>query len=579
MAHVDVADRFPTLSWPGKATPRAGSHAPPRLVECFEPDGPRTPVPDLQAWNRLFHGDNLPMLQTLAAAGEQFQLIYADPPYGSGTLWTRKVRLRGQPRELGRRVLARVPEYGDGLDDAGYLQFMYERLWVLRALLAPGGVLWLHADHRHSHHLRLIGDEIFGRAQWLNSITWRSQTARGAKSAAQYFPHSAHTLHIWTRDSRAPLVWNSPRRRIVLTEAEAAAEFMRDDRGFFRTSDPGSYTFESLKRLHAEGRLYAPFGGQIVIDDERRQVHCSHGGNLGVKYYLTDLGKGKHLLERAVDNIWDDIPGLGTTPGEDTGYPTQKTTALLERIITCATNPGDRVLDPFCGSGTTLVTAQRLGRCWVGIDAAPGAIRLTRARLCDTIGEQMREAALSGASGAPPVDQLRFALLHAEMPPAAGQSANADADIAQPADAQPADAQPADAQPADAQPADGFAGTAALEQQPTATLLITQNAFDPSRIQVTVTNYRAPALEALLDGGTVDWHALVESVAIDPAWDGATFRATLVDAPTRRSRTVSGSYEVHLPADADVARVVAVRLIDILGGEAIVSFDPAACAG
>src|SRR5690606_31256567 len=136
---------------------------------------------------------------------------------------------------------------------------------------------------------------------------------------------------VYARNRAAPTCWHPPRKRVVLSEAEAAANFMRDERGFFRTSDPGTYSFDSLVRLHAEGRLYAPFGGQVLVDAAQQRVYASNGGNLGVKYYLADLGDGRHQVERAVDNVWDDIPGLGTTPGEDLGYPTQKTEALLER--------------------------------------------------------------------------------------------------------------------------------------------------------------------------------------------------------------------------------------------------------
>ena len=96
---------------------------------------------------------------------------------------------------------------------------------------------------------------------------------------------------------------------------------------------------------------------------------------------LTNLGDGTHQVERAVDNVWDDIPGLGTTPGEDVGYPTQKTEALLRRIIAASTAPGDLVLDCFMGSGTTVAVAQQMGRRWIGGDANWGSLQATRRRL------------------------------------------------------------------------------------------------------------------------------------------------------------------------------------------------------
>ncbi len=512
---------LPILTWPGKRAPEAVEPARPTLRETFEPGG-RLPLENFDGWNRLYRGDNLPLLHALAQAGQRgrFQLIYADPPYGSGARWTRRVRPRGPQREVARRVLARQDAFEDGLDDASYLQFLYDRLAILRELLADDGTLWLHCDHRHTHHVRALLEELFGRGNWLNTITWRSQTARGAKSGAFYFPHSAHTLHIVCKQRRAGITWNPPKRRYVLTEAEAAAEFLRDGRGFFRTSDPGSYTFESLKRLHAEGRLYAPYGGAIIVDEEHRRIGTSHGGSIGVKYYLTDLGGGRHQVERTVDNIWDDVPGLGTTPGEDTGYPTQKTAALLERIIAVATHPGDWVLDPFAGSGTALVTAQRLGRRWVGCDAGPRAVQTATQRL----------------HALPPPEQAPFALFAAAPNP---HQAQADA--------------------------------------PCVDLLITRNTVDAARMRIDITGYRSPALDALLApaGGALDWRTRVDAVAIDPDFDGSVLRVALADAPSRRTRTVDGHYELTLPPGA---QAVALRVTDILGDETTVRIDATAAA-
>ena len=333
--------------------------------------------------NSVFYGDNLPVLAHLRTTDfcGQIKLIYADPPYDSGVDWTRKVRLRGPKQQGVDPVVGQQVAYADNWQDGEYLQFMYERLFLARDLLAEDGSLWLHCDHRHAHHLRCILEEVFGPDNYLNTITWRSQTARGAKVSAFYFPNSAHTILVFAKNRAAPTCWNPPKKKLVLSEAEAAAAFMRDERGFFRTSDPGTYSFDSLKRLHSEGRLYAPYAGAIAVDEERQRVYASNGGNIGVKYYLADLGNGRHLVERAVDNIWDDIAGLGTTPGEDLGYPTQKTEALLARIIATATRPGDWVLDPFLGSGTTLAVAQKLGRRWIGCDASYGAVQTAVGRL------------------------------------------------------------------------------------------------------------------------------------------------------------------------------------------------------
>ena len=340
----------------------------------------------------LYHGDNLGVLAHLLATGwaGRFRLIYADPPYNSGVDWARRVRRRGPNASSADAVLEQQPQYADTWDESAYLQFLYARLPLLRDLLADDGSLWLHCDHRHAHHLRCLLEEVFGAKNYLNTITWRSQTPRGAKVNAFYFANSAHTIHVFAKDRSAPTCWTPAKKTLILSEAQAAAEFMRDARGFFRTSDPGTFSFESLQRLHAEGRLYAPYGGEVVLDTAARRAWCSNGGNIGVKYYLVDLGDGRYAVERGVDNIWDDIPGLGTTPNEDLGYPTQKTEALLTRVLKTATQPGDWVLDPFMGSGTTLAVAQKLGRRWIGCDVGYGAVQTARRRLQAVIQAQSK---------------------------------------------------------------------------------------------------------------------------------------------------------------------------------------------
>lgn len=507
------------LFWPGKRAPQAVSPAQPALVETFEPQrfGYPAALPDGRGSNEiaprptplanaLYYGDNLPILAHLLDGGlrGQVRLIYADPPYDSGVTWTRKVRLR-QPRRNGvDPVVLEQVQYADAWPEGAYLQFIYDRLPLLRELLADDGSLWLHCDHRRAHHLRCLLDEVFGAENYLNTITWRSQTARGAKVNAFYFPNSAHTILVYARHRAAPTKWNPPRKRIVLTEAEAAAEFMRDEQGFFRTSDPGTYAFASLKQLHAEGRLYAPFGGEVLIDEAAQRIFPSNGGNLGVKYYLTKLGRDRYQVERAVDNVWDDIPGLGTTPGEDLGYPTQKTAALLERILTTGSDPGDLVLDPFCGSGTTPAVAAKLARRWIACDANYGAIQTTTRRLYVQPTPFTVHAAASLPQVAAPEVDLSITRI------------------------------------------DGVSAT----------------------IEVALHAVRTPSLPIGGDSaGAVTWPVLVDSVAIDPDYDGEVFRATMADAPLKKRSTVTGRYVVTLPT---LPATIAVRVVDITGGERIV---------
>ncbi len=507
-----AANNSVELRWQGKRPALPPTPMTPTLVETFEPRRFTTATaPD--ALNLLCHGDNLNFLAHLldAGFGGGIRLIYADPPYDSGVEWPRKVRLRGASTRTFDGVKREQAGYSDIWAQGAYLQFIYARLPLLRDLLADDGSLWLHCDHRHAHHLRCLLDEVFGAENYLNTIAWRSQTARGAKVNAFYFPNSAQTILVYARNRAAPTCWHPLRRRIELSEAEAAAAFMRDQHGFFRTSDPGAYSFERLKQLHAEGRLYAPYRGEIVVDEANRRIYPSNGGNIGVKYYLTALGKGRYQVERAVDNVWDDIPGLGTTPGEDLGYPTQKTEALLERVLAAGSNAGDWVLDPFCGSGTTPAVAQRLGRRWIACDASHSAIQTTTRRLQAVT---MRTA--------PP--SQGFAVYTTTPTPRT------------------------------------------QDNSPDVRLSITRIDAEPGTIEVIVHDVSLPSLHEATQTHVDDWRALDDSVTIDPAYDGVVLRGVVADAPLKKRATVSGHYRVMAPASP---MTVAVRIVDIAGGEHI----------
>ena len=214
------------------------------------------------------------------------RLVYMDPPYNSNRSYRSQVRLRGK----GQPSIGEQTAFEDVWQRGDYLQFVADRLLLLRDLLHEDGTLWLHCDHRMQAHLLLLLEEVFGAGCNLNTVFWRSQTMRGAKVHARYFPRSAHAIHIFRRHKEGAPVWQAPTREFELTEAEAAARYMRDGGGFFRTSDPGTYSFERLAALEAEGRLYAPYGGRVVVDGASRRVYASNGGNLGVKYYLEQRG-------------------------------------------------------------------------------------------------------------------------------------------------------------------------------------------------------------------------------------------------------------------------------------------------
>ncbi len=512
------------LTWPGKRAPQRILASPLRLVETFQPLG-QADFPRAAARpSCLIHGDNREAIAHLLAQGYagQVKLIYIDPPFHTGNAFHSRVQLRGQDERTGNpggAVLGQRIQYSDAWDEEGYLQFMYERLLLLRPLLAPDGVLWLHCDHRRQAHLLLLLEEVFGPANYLNTVVWRSQVARGAKVRAFYFPRSAHFLHIFARDRSAGPTWHRPQREVVFTRAEAALRFMEDEGGFFRTSHPGTYSFEKLVELHREGRIYAPYGGQVIVDPEQRRVYASNGGNIGIKYYLERRGRDRFVARRAVDNLWDDIPGLGTVPSEDVNYPTQKTEALLRRILETSSDPGDLVLDAFVGSGTTLAVAQELGRPWIGCDVNPGAIQTSTRRLQRRIQAQLAEE-----SEPPEAPSPGFAVYRTTDALAPGQ-----------------------------------------DRSPLQVDIQWQRQADT--LEITLRAVHNPALDAPL----ADWRTGVLSVAVDPAYDGQVFRAVHVDAPKGKGQLVQGRY--HIPLPPGPARV-AVKVVDMLGQEAILACTP-----
>jgi len=634
---LSAARGRPMLHWVGKKPLDHVPVFPAQRVERFDPAG------DGEEENLLVHGDNKDVLAWLLAHGyrQRIDLIYIDPPFDSGADYVRRVGLRGvdsemltgQPHDLGEQV-----QYTDIWVNDAYLQFMYERLLLLRELLAATGCIYLHCDHRKEHYLRLLLEEVFGAENFLNTISWRSQVARGAKVNAFYLPFSTHYILIFARD-RSQTTWNPPKKRIILSEEEAAQSYMRDERGFFRTSDPGSYSFARLRELHAAGRLYAPFGGDVVIDAARERVYGTRGGSIAVKYYLQPVAGGRYAVERALDNLWDDLPGLGTTPGENVGYPTQKTEALLQRILAMSTNPGDTVLDCFVGSGTTAAVAQKMGRRWIAADINRGAIQTTSKRLQAVIAQQCA-AAEEGATDAenvpapatrsftmyrinnydlaiPHSEAMQLIRDHVGITPARddpffdgtrGERLVTIVPLQRPLNTADLEAVQRElaARPQETRDLlvvclgketdvdawlDAYHAQRPLQRMAVIELrtdaqygrfLAHQPATARVRIErrnetlhIEIDDFISPTivqrleLDAAQMGAYIpDWRAMVDSVQIDTAYDGATFHIALSDVPARKDEWVAGCYT--LPAPADPTRV-AVKIIDMLGEEVLIT--------
>jgi adenine-specific DNA-methyltransferase len=329
--------------------------------------------------NKLIWGDNLLIMSSLLErfAGK-IDLIYIDPPFATGADFNVTTTIGEADLDVSKEQSlieekAYRDTWGRGLDS--YLSMMEQRLELTRDLLNATGSIYVHTDHRVVAQMRAILDEVFGSEQFRNMITWRRQIPRGMKVYAKFMPFSADYLLLYSKSDEA--TWNPVTKERLISLDEAASKYMRDERGFFRTSDPGTYSNESLIRLHNEGRIYVSKGGEVKIEDGRLSVTR---GTIGVKYYREI--RGSQVVEETVaDNIWDDVPGMGVMASEYVGYPTQKPTGLLRRVLEASSKPGQLVADFFAGSGTTAVVAEELGRRWIAADLGRFAVHTTRKRL------------------------------------------------------------------------------------------------------------------------------------------------------------------------------------------------------
>jgi len=295
--------------------------------------------------DRVIEADCLPTLTALAAAEQHFDLIYVDPPFNAGG--TRRARLANGV-ERARGTLAYSDHFGSV--DA-FVEMLEPRLAAMRQCLSATGSLWLHLSHHTVHEAKLAADRVFGRAAFAGEVIW----VPGNGGRRRNGPSVTHqTILIY--GGELGMIWN------------AADDALREP-----------YADTSLrmhfKEVDADGRRYRE---RVIAGKAYR--------------YYADAG-------RRIGSVWADCPAMNAnTPltTETTGYPTQKPEALLERIVRAASHTGSAVLDPMCGSGTTLAVAVRLGRRALGIDQSPVACQIARARLGAALE---RNATPEGRSG------------------------------------------------------------------------------------------------------------------------------------------------------------------------------------
>jgi adenine-specific DNA-methyltransferase len=399
---IKPAKGRPMLTWVGKKPLRHAIAYPAQLVESFNVSpspkvGRGARVEGWQDWPKdipqtglLFHGDNKDVLAYLLANGfrGKVKLIYIDPPFDSGADYVRKVELRGMNAakvEGESYTLGEQTQYADIWGNDSYLQFMYERLLLLKEFLAEDGSIYLHCDSRRSSYLRLILDEIFGDARFINEISWIRSLPHGNISFG--FGRSHDTVLFYSKGDDP--VWN---QQYLPHRPEYLEQFYKynDDNGrkyrLVSCINPNKNRPNLTYNWKGVTRVWKYSQKRMRDMDEKGLLVYSSNGIPQYKNFLDDM---EGMI---IQDTWTDISPVmgGATEKED--YPTQKPESLLERIIKVSTDFSDIVLDCFVGSGTTAAVAQKLGRRWIGADINKGAIQTTEKRLQRVIQEQFEES-------------------------------------------------------------------------------------------------------------------------------------------------------------------------------------------
>ncbi len=390
------------LIWPGKTSEVTNVVLPFQSIEQI--DEPRAEtgaqVGDLfqigaggrqgGGWsNKLIWGDNKlvlaslkggPLRREIEAAGG-LKLVYIDPPFDVGADFSVELDVGGETYSKSPSVIEEIAyrdTWGRGKDS--YVHMINERLRVIHDLMHADGVIMVHVGWAVSQYVRLVLDEIFGPSNILNQIIWKRQTAhsdggQGAKHAGrihdvilfyrksdfytfntQYVPYDEKYLQSHYK-GKDPV--NGRRFELDNLTAPGGAGKGNPYYEVMGVKRYWRYSYEKMQDLIAEGRIIQPSPGSVPR----------------FKRYLDEMPG------LPVQDIWSDVNAINSQAIEAVGYATQKPESLLERVINIASNPGDLVADFFCGSGTTLAVAEKLGRKWIGADLGRFAIHTSRKRL------------------------------------------------------------------------------------------------------------------------------------------------------------------------------------------------------
>lgn len=367
---------YPELHWTGKRPYISTQYYPAQLKESYgEPkDG----------WmNKIFWGDNLQVMShMLKEYRGKIDLVYIDPPFDSKADYKKTIEIK-KKKTFSDMSAFEEKQYSDIWTNDEYMQFMYERLILIRDLLCETGSLYLHCDYHRSHYLRCILDEVFGSNNFINEIIWKRRG--GALNNSKSFGQLTDTILLYGKTSMykfkqirtkdTPETQEYIKQRFVYDDGDGRL-YSRDPvtnpsstptpsliyeyKGYQPPEKGWAFSYETMVEWDNKGKLYFPANKSQRI---RRKT-------------FLDEYEGQ-----PVQNLWGDIYVINSQAREALNYPTQKPEALLERIINTSSDEGDVVFDCFMGSGTTQAVAMKLGRRFIGADINLGAIQTTTKRL------------------------------------------------------------------------------------------------------------------------------------------------------------------------------------------------------
>jgi len=597
---ITPAKGRPMLRWVGKAPLDYVKGFPAQLVEFFDPldTGQKLEAPTYDSlkgnWqNLLFHGDNKEVMATLIENGfrGKIDLIYIDPPFSSNRDYVRRVELRGL-RQLGEiesdevSVLQQVM-YEDMWKRDAYFQFMYERLLLLKELLASKGSIYVHLDWRVAHYIKTIMDEIFGEDNFIREIIWRIGWVSGYKSVANN----------WVRNHETILYYGKEKSNVIFN------------------------------------KMYTPY----PPDYER------WGGR--------PKGKGLPIEDVWGVFPQEGVTSLQVVSfsSEYTDFVTQKPEGLLERIIRAsAKDPAQAVkeesdvpivFDAFMGSGTTAAAAQKLGLRWIGCDVNKGAIQTTSKRLQKMIHQQIKKARKSKQEELPryysfgiyqvnnydlqllkteatelavqhigiqrvrtdtffdgtlgkslvkiidfnhPLTLLDFQLIQDEL----NKRPNEDRDITivclgkelavDPQIEEWNTKHPVNKIKVIELKTDKRYGNFLIHDPAEAKISVQRISEDKAVVEIQ--DFISPTIikrlnieSGLFKAKIPDFRCMIDTVLIDNNYDGKTFHIVYSDVPEKKDDLVKGKYEIELP---NPKAKVAIKIIDMLGEEVLSEFAP-----